>query len=307
MLSSSLLFYFSCTSPWLLYVPAVWNNVYFVAPPEYFVCVFSFLGSRSSFTLCSSLSFSFLVDVYPFLCTLFFLLRSPVIWVIVFTAVNFHLVLFFFQFFIWSLPCLLWLGAALRLWFGGWSCHPGSFLHYSWPLPSLWPLPFDFCGPILCTPPPPCVACALWSPSHVALVLWWRFLLSPGTPPHTTFSLHTPNHRNPHDDPPPYCPPPPYRQPGPVPLALRHGYSSSPSLRAAKVAKAAAAVANSSSSPVKELRDLSAMDAFRSRSISVSEHAVRRLEKSLLGNQTKNNNNNNPNTCCFLHGMVGWV
>ncbi|TKS69065.1 Tuberin Tuberous sclerosis 2 protein -like protein [Collichthys lucidus] len=48
----------------------------------------------------------------------------------------------------------------------------------------------------------------------------------------------------------------------------------------AKVAKAAAAVANSSSSPVKELRDLSAMDAFRSRSISVSEHAVRRMHTS---------------------------
>lgn len=71
------------------------------------------------------------------------------------------------------------------------------------------------------------------------------------------------------------------------------------------MAKAAAAVANSSSSPVKELRDLSAMDAFRSRSISVSEHAVRRLEKSLLGNQTKNNNS--PNTCCLLHGMVDGV
>ncbi|KAM3864923.1 tuberin isoform 3-T3 [Diretmus argenteus] len=52
------------------------------------------------------------------------------------------------------------------------------------------------------------------------------------------------------------------------------------SLRAAKVAKAAAAVANNSSSPVKELRDLSAMDAFRSRSISVSEHAVRRMHTS---------------------------
>uniref|UniRef100_A0A674PC77 Tuberin n=1 Tax=Takifugu rubripes TaxID=31033 RepID=A0A674PC77_TAKRU len=35
-----------------------------------------------------------------------------------------------------------------------------------------------------------------------------------------------------------------------------------------------------SSSPVKELRDLSAMDAFRSRSISVSEHAVRRMHTS---------------------------
>ncbi|XP_028310961.1 tuberin-like isoform X2 [Gouania willdenowi] len=52
------------------------------------------------------------------------------------------------------------------------------------------------------------------------------------------------------------------------------------SLRAAKVGKAAAVVANSSSSPVKELRDLSAMDAFRSRSISVSEHAVRRMQTS---------------------------
>ncbi|XP_061888492.1 tuberin isoform X2 [Entelurus aequoreus] len=52
------------------------------------------------------------------------------------------------------------------------------------------------------------------------------------------------------------------------------------SLRAAKMAKAAAVVANSSSSPVKELRDLSAMDAFRSRSISVSEHAVRRMQTS---------------------------
>ncbi|XP_022063888.2 tuberin isoform X1 [Acanthochromis polyacanthus] len=52
------------------------------------------------------------------------------------------------------------------------------------------------------------------------------------------------------------------------------------SLRAAKVAKAAGAVANSSSSPVKELRDLSAIDAFRSRSISVSEHAVRRMHTS---------------------------
>lgn len=56
------------------------------------------------------------------------------------------------------------------------------------------------------------------------------------------------------------------------------------------MAKAAAVVANSSSSPVKELRDLSAMDAFRSRSISVSEHAVRRLEKSFVGNQAKKKN-----------------
>ncbi|KAK6300830.1 hypothetical protein J4Q44_G00289280 [Coregonus suidteri] len=63
------------------------------------------------------------------------------------------------------------------------------------------------------------------------------------------------------------------------------------SLRAAKMAKAhhqqqqaslamAAGVAASTGSPVKELRDLSAMDAFRSRSISVSDHAVRRMQTS---------------------------
>uniref|UniRef100_A0AAY4EAG7 Tuberin n=1 Tax=Denticeps clupeoides TaxID=299321 RepID=A0AAY4EAG7_9TELE len=48
------------------------------------------------------------------------------------------------------------------------------------------------------------------------------------------------------------------------------------SLRTAKVAKPSP----SSNSPIKELKDLSAMDAFRSRSISVSEHAVRRMQQS---------------------------
>ncbi|XP_031419844.1 tuberin isoform X1 [Clupea harengus] len=48
------------------------------------------------------------------------------------------------------------------------------------------------------------------------------------------------------------------------------------SLRAAKVVKQGP----SSNSPIKELKDLSAMDAFRSRSISVSEHAVRRMQTS---------------------------
>ncbi|KAF5895662.1 tuberin isoform X1, partial [Clarias magur] len=47
-------------------------------------------------------------------------------------------------------------------------------------------------------------------------------------------------------------------------------------LRTAKVAKQS----QSANSPVKELKDLSAMDAFRSRSISVSEHAVRRMQTS---------------------------
>ncbi|MEQ2181426.1 hypothetical protein GOODEAATRI_011440 [Goodea atripinnis] len=66
----------------------------------------------------------------------------------------------------------------------------------------------------------------------------------------------------------------------PVAITLCHEYSTPPSLRAGKVAKPATSVANSSSSPVKELRDLSAMEAFRSRSISVSEHAVRRMHTS---------------------------
>uniref|UniRef100_A0AAR2K774 Tuberin n=1 Tax=Pygocentrus nattereri TaxID=42514 RepID=A0AAR2K774_PYGNA len=48
------------------------------------------------------------------------------------------------------------------------------------------------------------------------------------------------------------------------------------SLRTAKMAKQS----QSANSPVKELKDLSAMDAFRSRSISVSEHAVRRMHTS---------------------------
>ncbi|XP_036393282.1 tuberin isoform X1 [Megalops cyprinoides] len=52
------------------------------------------------------------------------------------------------------------------------------------------------------------------------------------------------------------------------------------SLRTAKVAKQGP----SNNSPVKELKDLSAMDAFRSRSISVSEHAVRRKRLELVNN-----------------------
>nr|XP_055060259.1 tuberin isoform X3 [Misgurnus anguillicaudatus] len=48
------------------------------------------------------------------------------------------------------------------------------------------------------------------------------------------------------------------------------------SLRTTKVVKQGP----SANSPVKDLKDLSAMDAFRSRSISVSEHAVRRMQTS---------------------------
>lgn len=149
------------------------------------------------------------------------------------------------------------------------------------------------------------MACAAWSPAHVALVRHSCCLLVYLHTPHSHPTL--PNHHHPHDDSPPHtltthrhC----NLDPGPRSPRPSPWHSSQPSLRAAKVAKAAAAVANSSSSPVKELRDLSAMDAFRSRSISVSEHAVRRLEMSLLGNQTKINYN--PNTSLVASSM-GWL
>lgn len=213
VLSPSLRLYF-CTSPWLLYKPAVWSNVYFVALLNTF-CVFSFLNSRSCFPLCLSFSVFCLVGVYPFIFfnPLFFFLHSPVIWFIMFTAVNFHLVLFFLYL---TLPplhcplCLVW------LWFWGWLCHPGSFLHCSWSLPPHVTLPFDLCGPLLCTLPLSMCGVHSWSPAHVALVLWWWFLLSPGILLHHTSST-LPNH-HPHDDPCPLtAPTPPLLHLGPNP------------------------------------------------------------------------------------------
>lgn len=250
------------------------------------VCIF-FLNSWSYFTLCCSLSVLLFFEMDLFYYRLFLTPLSCDL-IIVFTAVNFDLVLFFFQFFIWSsLPWLLRLGAPLWLWlwFWGWSCHPGSFPHCS----------FYSSLTFAAHPLSPAHCPSVWH-VHLLMLLWCL---------HMTHSAPTlPHDFCPYNDPPPYCPLPPYHQPGPFPSSFATGYSSPPSLRAAKVAKAAAVVANSSSSPVKELRDLSAMDAFRSRSISVSEHAVRRLEKSLLGNQTINNN---LNTCFLIHGMVGGV
>lgn len=82
-------------------------------------------------------------------------------------------------------------------------------------------------------------------------------------------------------------------------------YPSPLSLRAAKVVKATAAVTNNSSSPVKELRDLSAMDAFRSRSISVSEHAVRRLGKILW--VTEKTNHHRHHHKYFVARSMGWL
>lgn len=200
VLSSSLRLYF-CTSPWLLYKPAVWSNVYFVALLNTF-CVFSFLNSRSCFPLCCSFSVFCLVGVYPFIFfnpLFFFFLHSPVIWFIMFTAVNFHRVLFFLYL---TLPplhcplCLVW------LWFWGWLCHPGSFLHCSWSLPPHVTLPFDLCGPLLCTLPLSMCGVRSWSTCSccsgslvmIPAVSWYTF---------TPHFLHTPK-------------PPPSRWPRPL-------------------------------------------------------------------------------------------
>lgn len=192
VLSPSLLLYFSCTGPWLHYVPAVWNNVYFVALLNTFCVYFLFWEAEAvlpSAVACLFFSFSWCLSLFFIL-----LVRSLVIWFIVFTAVNFHLVLFFFQFFIqppspasceWALRC----GCD----FGGWLCHPGSFLHCSWPLSSpvtsalspLWPYPLY---PAF-TPLP--IALYAWRVPF-ALVLGRRFLLSPVIPPCTTLFPHTP-------------------------------------------------------------------------------------------------------------------
>lgn len=185
MLSPSLLFYFSYTSPWLHYVPAVWNNLYFVALLNTFCVLFSFLSSRSCFTLCCSLSVFLLVDIYPL-----FLLRSPVIWFIVFTAVNFHLVLFFFQFFIRPPAPAAGCCIVVVVLGGGRVILDSSYIA---PCPSLllWPLPCDFM-PCSLYPRPP-------SPLHGVCRLVTcsccsgaTFLLSPGIPPHTTFLPYTP-------------------------------------------------------------------------------------------------------------------
>lgn len=180
LLSPSLLFYFSCTSPWLHNVPAVWNNVYFVALLNTW-CVFSFLNSRSCFlpSAVACLFFLQFVFFYPLS-----LLRSPVTWFIVFTAVNFHLVFFLSLLHLTPSPGLLQLGATLWLWFWG-------VVVSSWILPTLllapslplWPsCPFTFVAPPL--PHLLCVACVTCSHCSGAGVTHHTPHTAPTTPNH---------------------------------------------------------------------------------------------------------------------------
>lgn len=103
-----------CTSPQLLYVPAVSKyDLIFCCSPEN-LCVLPFL------------------DICTLCCSLFLSLSysTPVIWLIVFTAVNFHLVVFFLSTSSFD-PCPACCNWVLPCGFGaGWSlCHPGPFLH----------------------------------------------------------------------------------------------------------------------------------------------------------------------------------
>lgn len=221
-----------------------------------------FSNYQTTFIFCSSFPLSWCFCPFPFL------LPSLVIWFIWFTSVNFHLCFFFFQFFIWPLSCLLRFGAALWLWFWG-------LFVSSWILPALLlapPFPCDWCPlTFVALPSVPCLS-SVWPVTfgHLLMLVWClgddafdHLHTSHTLAPHSrTTAMLTPTRGHP---------------------AFPFNYPSPLSLRAAKVVKATAAVANNSSSPVKELRDLSAMDAFRSRSISVSEHAVRRLENNLVG------------------------
>lgn len=175
--------------------------------------------------------------------------------------------------------------------FGGCSCHPGSFLHCSWP-PSF---PCDRCPlTFVALPSVPCLS-SVWPVTlgHLLMSVWclgddtFDHLHSSHTlAPHSqTITTLTPTWAHPTF---------PFNYPSPL------------SLRAAKVVKATAAVTNNSSSPVKELRDLSAMDAFRSRSISVSEHAVRRLGKILWVTEKKKKNHHRHYHSIVARSM-GWL
>lgn len=223
-------------------------------------------------------------------CFSLFFFLFLVIWFIWLTSVNFPLCFSFNSSFDPS-PASCGLVLRCDCGFGGCSCHPGSFLHCSWP-PSF---PCDRCP--LTFVALPSVSCL----SSVWPVTLGPLLMSVWCSGDDTFDhLHSSHTLAPHSQtittltPTRAHPTFPFNYPSPL------------SLRAAKVVKATAAVTNNSSSPVKELRDLSAMDAFRSRSISVSEHAVRRLGKILWVTEKKKKS---PPTLprYFVARSMGWL
>lgn len=148
-----------------------------------------FSNYQTTFIFCSSFPLSWCF------CPFSFLLPSLVIWFIWFTSVNFHLCFFFLSILhltpllppaVWCCVVVVVLGV-VRVVLDPSCIAPGPSL-------SMWLMPFDLCGPTLCTLPLLYVACDLWSPAHVGLVLGW-WCLRP--PPHITYSRSTlPNHRH---------------------------------------------------------------------------------------------------------------
>lgn len=162
------------------------------------LCIFLFWIAEA--VLPSAVACLFSVELMFILCLffLFFFLRSPVIWFIMFTAVNFHLVFVFSSF---DPPpllrCLLRLGAALWLWFWG-------VVASSWIPPTLLLAPPSSCDacPLIfaalpSVPRPPLSLRGVSSPGHLLVLLWCSgddsccllvFF-------YTTLPLHTPKPR----------------------------------------------------------------------------------------------------------------
>lgn len=144
-----------------------------------------FSNYQTTFIFCSSFPLSWCF------CPFSFLLPSLVIWFIWFTSVNFHLC-FFFLSILHLTPSPASCGLVLRCGcgFGGCSCHPGSFLHCSWPLPfhvtdalwPLWPYPLYPASPLCGLWP--LVTCSCWSGAWV--------MIPSTTSAHHILSLHTP-------------------------------------------------------------------------------------------------------------------
>lgn len=128
----------------------LYNNIYFVSSPWRVWYIF-FSNYQTPFILCCSLSDFPLSWCF---CLFSFLLPSLVIWFIWFTSVNFHLCFVFLSILhltpllppaVWCCVVVVVLGV-VRVILDPSCIAPGPSL-------SMWPMPFDLCGPTLCTLP----------------------------------------------------------------------------------------------------------------------------------------------------------
>lgn len=163
------------------------------------VCIFLFWIAEAVLpSAVACLFYVYLMFIILFLSSFFFL-RSPVIWFMMFTAVNFHLVLFFLH--LTSLPSPALppaIGCCVVVVVLGGGCVILDPFYIA-PGPSLlmWRLPFDLCGAVLCTLPNPpsvwrlpLVACSCCSGvgAMIPTVSWFTF--TQHTPPIPTLPNH---------------------------------------------------------------------------------------------------------------------